>query len=167
MSLATTVASTALTIKGQKDQAKAQAIMQERATKAENKRLAEEGSAIRLNEQIQQENKAVEMQAAAIKAKQARARARTAAGEAGVAGQSVDDLINSFTQQEAAFRIGLRRQESQMDTARGAQLRGASSASEQNLIRINQPIQRPDYAGTIVRGINQGISSYLMLKPTG
>lgn len=160
------VATTALSIKGQRDNAKAQAIMQDRATKAEYARAAEEGSALRLNQQIQQENRAVEQQAAAIKAEKARARARTAAGESGVSGQSVDDLINSYTQQEAAFRLGLKRQAVNQDLAANAQLRSAGLQSANNLIRINQPIQQPDYAGTIMSGINQGLSNYLALKPT-
>ena len=98
------------------------------------------------------------IQASTTKAREARATARVSAGEAGVAGLSVDALINSLTQQEAQYRFSETQNQQMTDVNRDLQLRDAGLGSEMNLLRINKPIAQPDYLGSLLSGAQTGMS---------
>ena len=158
------IATTALSIRGQQQAAKAQAKYQKQASEAEAKRASQQMSAERIQEAFQNEERAKEIQLAAKKAKEARARATVAAGESGVAGLSVDALLNDFTRQEATYRFGLQRQGKQTAVARDLRLKDMGLQSYNTQIAINKPIEQPDYAGSIASGVSTGLSLYSVGK---
>ena len=109
--------------------------------------------------QEQQENIAAaqRIQVASKKAEEARASARVSASEAGVAGISVDALINDLSREEAEYRFSVTQQQEFTNVNRELQLRDAGLSSNLNLLRINRPISQPDYAGAVVRGVSTGV----------
>jgi hypothetical protein len=165
IAIAAGVAQTGLSIKSQRDAAKAQEKYQAAASKAESARAQQQMGAERIQQAFQNEERAKEIQNAARKADEARARARVSAGEAGVAGTSVDALLNDFSRQEAAFRFGLQRQGEQMDVSRELRLKDMGLQSYNTQISINKPIKQPDYAGAIASGISTGLSIYSTKTP--
>jgi len=160
----TTIATTALSIRGQQQAAAAQAKYQKQASEAENQRALQQMSAERIQEAFQNEERAKEIELAAKKAREARSRATVAAGESGVTGLSVDALLNDFTRQEATYRFGLQRQGQQMAVARDLRLKDMGLQSYNTQIAINKPIAQPDYAGALVSGVNTGLSIYSATK---
>ena len=91
------VATSALSIRGQQQQAKSQAKAQANATLAERQRLMQQQSAERINQAFQNEQVAAQLQVSTTKAREARATARVSAGESGVSGISVDALNKPCT----------------------------------------------------------------------
>lgn len=164
LAIGASVAQAGLSIAGQKASAKAQAIAQARASKAEVERYRQETNAARISQRFRYEEEAQQLQSASIKAMQARARARVAAGEAGVAGKSVDALLDDFSRQESMYRFGLTRQSRQRDVARNLQLKDMNQQSYNTLLQINQPIEQPDYAGAIFGAVSSGLSIYSGIK---
>lgn len=154
------VASAGLTIHGQRQAAKTQAKVQKNATIAEQQRHLQEMSAMRLQQRQEQVAAAQGIQQSATKAREARARARVSAGEAGVAGLSVDALINDLTRQEAEYRFSVQQQQEFNDVNRELALEGGAMQSRMNLLSINKPIEQPNYLGAALRGTQTGMSMY-------
>ena len=159
-SIYSSVAGAALSIRGQQQQAKMQARMQAAQSKAENQRYLAEVSAMRMQQAQQQQAVAQQIEDSTRQAREARATARVSAGESGVTGLSVDALISDFTRQEAEFRFATFQQQEMANVNRELQLQDASRQSEQNLISINQPIQRPNYAGAAIDLFGTGAEIY-------
>jgi uncharacterized protein YlxW (UPF0749 family) len=161
------VAQAGLSIAGQKASAKAQATAQARSSKAEVERYRQQANAARISQRFRLEQEAQQLQSASIQAMKARASARMAAGDAGVAGNSVEALLNDFSRQEATYRFGLTRQSGQRDIATNLQLKDMNQQSYNTLLQINQPIEQPDYAGAIFGAASTGLSIYSgVKKPT-
>lgn len=153
---------TGVTLYGQSEAASANAKYQVAAATARNREIEENYAlalksyhlqANSLNDRAAQENERVSTadQQNVIRAAQARATARTAAGEAGVAGLSVDALLRDFTAQESRYREGLYRNNefvqrniaSEKDAARLV----AEGRSNQIQPFVAQPIAQPNYLG--------------------
>jgi hypothetical protein len=98
------------------------------------------------------------------KAMEARATARVSSGEAGVAGLSVDALINDMTRKEAEFNARTQQQTQFSDVNRKLQLRDAGLGFSNNMLRINKPIEQPNYLGAALSGAQTGLSTYSALK---
>jgi multidrug efflux pump subunit AcrA (membrane-fusion protein) len=158
------VATSALSIQGQRQQAKAQARAQANQTKAEQQRLLQQQSAERINQRFKEEQAATQLQKATIKARQARATARVSAGESGVSGISVDALMNDLTRKQAVYSFGLTRQLEQSNIATDLRMQDNALGSSQRLLAINKPIEQPDYLGGILRGANTGLNTYGILS---
>jgi hypothetical protein len=135
-----TVATTGLTIRGQ-----------------QQARLVNEMSSMRMQQQQENIAAAQRIQVASQKAEEARATARVSAGEAGVAGLSVDALINDLSREEAQYRFSVTQQQEFTNINRELAFRDAGLSSSMNMLRINKPIAQPDYAGAVVRGISTGV----------
>ena len=101
------VASSGLQIQGQRQQAKIQRKVQENASKVERQRYLNEVSSLRTQQAQEQVAAAQKLQANKTRAREARATARVSAGEAGVAGLSVDALMNDLTRKEAMYNLSL------------------------------------------------------------
>lgn len=160
-------ATAGLSIHGQRQAAKTQAKVQRNATIAEQQRHLQEVSAMRLRQRQEQVAAAQQIQQSATKAREARATARVSAGEAGVAGLSVDALINDMTRKEAEHRFSITQQQQFNDVNRDLGLQDAAMRSRMNLLSINKPIEQPNYAGAILGGISTGLSSYSALSDAG
>lgn len=164
ISIGLAVAQTGATIMGQRQMAAAQERAQANASKAERQRYLHEVSSMRIQQGQEQVAAAQRLQESTKKAREARATARVSAGEAGVAGLSVDALINDLTRKEAEYNFNTQKQLQMSDVNRTLQLRDAGLGFTNNMLRINKPIEQPNYLGAALSGAQTGLSTYSALK---
>ena len=150
LSFGLSLASSGMSLMAQRNQAKAQKAAQKAATQRENARYRREASAMRLKEAQEDLVMTREIQDSAVKARAARSTAMVAAGESGVVGLSVDALIDDYTRQEADYRFSVTEQNRLTGINNQLQLTEAGYRSQNNLIKINKPIQKPNYLGEAV-----------------
>jgi hypothetical protein len=117
--------------------------MQAQAAAAERQRALQEQTSLRMRQAQEQEAVGRELEQVSRKSQAALARARVSAGEAGVAGASVDALMGDYLRQEAGYRSALLRQQELSGIGTGLGLEQIGLASQQRLIGINQPIAEP------------------------
>ena len=153
-----------MTIAGQRQQAKTQAKVQANASAAERQRYLQEVSSMRIQQGQEQVAAAQRIQESTRKAREARSTARVSAGEAGVAGLSVDALINDLTREEASYNFATQQQTQMNDVNRSLQLRDAGLGFTNNMLRINKPIEQPNYLGAALSGAQTGLSTYSVTK---
>ena len=158
------VASAGLQIRGQQIQAKTQRKVQKNASAVERQRYLNEVSSLRTQQGQEQVAMAQKLQANKTKAREARATARVSAGEAGVAGLSVNALMNDLTRKEAMYNNSVNTQGQMLDVRRELSLRDAGLGFTNNMLRINRPIEEVNYAGAIVSGAQTGLSTYGAIK---
>ena len=164
ISIGMAVASTAMQVSGQRQMAKTQARVQANASAAERQRYLQEVSSMRVQQGQEQVAAAQRINESAKKAREARATARVSAGESGVAGLSVDALINDLTREEAEYSFATQQQLQMNDVGRSMQLQNAGLGFTNNMLRINRPIEQPDYLGAALSGAQTGMSTYSALK---
>ena len=157
-------ASAGAQVHGQRQQAKTQAKVQANASAAERERYLREVSSMRVQQGQEEVAAAQRVNESARKAREARATARVSAGEAGVAGLSVDALINDLTREEANYNFATQQQLQMNDVGRSMQLDNAGLSFTNNMLRINRPIEKPDYLGAAISGAQTGMSTYSTLK---
>ena len=145
---------------GARRQAKAQAAYQAQSAAAEQQRALQEQSSIRMRQAQEQEATARELEQVSRKSQEALARARVSAGEAGVAGASVQALMDDYTRQEAGYRAATLRQQEMSALGTQLGLEQAGLASQQRLISINQPISKPSFLTAGLGAISSGLSGY-------
>ena len=145
---------------GAREQAKAQAKYQAQASAAERLRLQQEQSSMRMRQAQEQEAVGRELEQVSRKSQAALARARVSAGEAGVAGASVQALMNDYMRQEAGYRAALLRQQELGGVSTGLGLEQAGFASMQRQIGINQPINRPSALGAVLGTATSALGAY-------
>ena len=143
---------------GQSQQAEAQAQAQANASEAERSRASQEGSQIRLRQGQQRVGLANEMEKGFRQANRARATAAVASAEGGVGGRVAELIDKDITVKHAMFNRSLVRQSSENDLSSDLQAQNAALRSEQNQIRINQPIAKPNplaLIGSLIGGVAQ------------
>lgn len=145
---------------GARQQAKAQAAYQAQSAAAERQRALQEQSSIRMRQAQEQEATARELEQVSRKSQEALARARVSAGEAGVAGASVQALMDDYTRQEAGYRAATLRQQELTGVGTQLGLEQAGLASQQRLIGIQQPISKPSFLTAGLSAISGGLSGY-------
>lgn len=145
---------------GQRQQAKQQAAFQAQSAAAERQRALQEQSSIRMRQAQEQEATARELEQVSRKSREALARARVSAGEAGVAGASVQALMDDYTRQEAGYRAATLRQQELTGVGTQLGLEQAGLASQQRLISINQPISKPSFLTAGLQAVSGGLSGY-------
>jgi len=158
--LALGAGSAGLQYAGQRRQAKQQAQFQQRAADAERQRSLMEQRSIRIRQAQEQEATAREIGEVSKKAREAMATATVSAGESGVAGLSVDALLDDYVRQEATYRMGVTRQQEMKDLQTGLALTDAGFRSQNRLIDINRPINRPSFLTGAVNVASSGLSGY-------
>ena len=158
------IASMGSQIMGQSQQAKAQAKVQANASAAERQRYLQEVSSMRIQQGQEEVAAAQRVNESARKAREARSTARVSAGEAGVAGLSVDALINDLTREEAEFNFATQQQLQMSNVNRTMQLDQAGLGFTNNMLRINKPIEQPNYLGAALGGAQTGLSTYSVTK---
>ena len=150
-------ASSALSVYGQHQQARTQQKYQNLAVSQEAARFMREQSAMRREQAQREQSAAEESLAIQLRAQRAAATATTAAGEAGVSGSSVDDLINSYFQQEGDYRRALTMEQGFQKEATGTALLEGGFRTQMETTRIRRPINAP----SLVEGVvNIGASLY-------
>ena len=162
-SVAMGVASAGLQIVGMRNQAKTQAKMQENASKVERTRYLNEVSSLRTQQRQEADAVAQKLMANKTKAMEAQSTANLAAMEAGVSGISVDALKQDLSRKEAMYNQSIAKQSRMFDVRREIALRDAGLGFTNNMLRINKPIEEPNYAGAIVGGASTGLSTYSAL----
>jgi hypothetical protein len=140
---------------GQRQRAKSQEAFQARSLAAEGQRSAQEQTSIRMQEAQKQEAVGRELEQVSIKSKEALARARVSAGEAGVAGASIQSLMDDYIRQEAGYRAAALRQQELGGIGTGLALEQAQFASTQRQIGIGQPITQPSLLTATLQGATQ------------
>ena len=157
-------AQTATSIIGQRQQAEMQQQAQATASVQERQRYLAEVSAMRTQQQQEMVARAQRIQEANRKAMEARATARVSAGESGVSGLSVDALLGDLTRKEAEYTFSEQQQAEMTDVNRQLQLKEAGIGFNRNMLRINRPIEQPDYLGSALGGIQSGLSTYSSVR---
>ena len=157
-------AQTVSSIVGQRQQAEMQQQAQATASAQERQRYMAEVSAMRTQQQQEMVARAQRIQEANRKAMEARATARVSAGESGVSGLSVDALLGDLTRKEAEYTFSEQQQAEMTDVNRQLQLKEAGIGFNRNMLRINRPIEQPDYLGSALGGIQSGLSTYSSLR---
>jgi hypothetical protein len=145
---------------GQQRQAKQQAAYQAQAAAAERQRFQQEQTSMRMRQAQEQEAVGRELEQVSKKSQAALARARVSAGEAGVAGASVQALMDDYMRQEAGYRAATLRQQELGGISTAMGLEQAGFATQQRQIGINQPIDRPSALGALLQAGQQAVSGY-------
>jgi len=156
------MASGLLGFAAQSGQAKAQAQMQRRASIAENTRQAQQVSAMRQQQATESLRLAQEASRANRVSMEAMARKQVAAGEAGISAESASYLaeMRDLQRQVAEHNYVLNQNRYLSEQAYELQARDIGLASQQNLININRPINKPDFISTMLGSATQSIQSY-------
>ena len=151
------VASPLVGYMGQRQQAKQQAAYQAQAAAAERQRFMQEQTSIRMRQAQEQEAVGSELEQVSRKSQEALSRARVSAGEAGVAGASVQALMDDYVRQEAGYRAATLRQQELGGVATGLGLEQAGFATQQRQIGINRPIARPSFLTAGLQSLSGGL----------
>ena len=154
------VASAGLSYMGQRQQARQQARFQAQAAAAERQRFLQEQTSLRMRQAQEQEAVGRELEQVSRKSQAALARARVSAGEAGVAGASVQALMDDYMRQEGAYRASILRQQELGALGTGLGLEQAGFATQQRQIGLSQPIDKPSPLGALMQAGQQAISGY-------
>jgi hypothetical protein len=148
---------------GQQQQANQQAayqaalVQQRNQQISENQRLAQQSylqQANQVNLKQQQEGEAASqaIQSTQIDALQAKARARVAAGESGLSGLSVENLLADFDRQDAVYRDSVRHNLQYSRLQSQEDIKGLRAQAEGRYQEIQpylpEPITRPSFLGT-------------------
>jgi len=142
---------------GQRQQAKQQAAYQAQAAAAERQRFMQEQTSLRMRQAQEQEAVGRELEQVSKKSQEALSRARVSAGEAGVAGASVQALMDDYVRQEAGYRAATLRQQELGGVATGLGLEQAGFATQQRQIGINRPIARPSFLTAGLQSLSGGL----------
>ena len=147
-----------LSIKGQRDAAKQQARVQAQASGAERQRFLQQMTASRIDQAQERIAAAKRIQEAQRASRAALSKSVVSAGEAGVSGVSVDALEGDIQRETAEFTFGTQQQLEFNDIARNFAMKDAKMATTMNQLRINQPIQQPDFASSIFGAVQTGLN---------
>jgi len=153
------VTSAGLQFAGQRRMAKQQAQYQAQAAAAERQRFLQEQTSLRMRQAQEQEAVGRELEQVSKKSQEALARARVSAGEAGVAGASVQALMDDYTRQEAGYRAALLRQQELGGVATGLGIEQAGFATMQRQIGIARPIDRPSFLTAGLQSLSGGLGA--------
>ena len=153
-----------MTIAGQRQQAKTQAKVQANASAAERQRYLQEVSSMRVQQGQEEVAAAQKIQESIRKTREAKATAFVAAGERGVAGLSVDSILRDMDRQLGRDQFNTAQQLQMNDVGRSMQLENAGLGFTNNMLRINKPIEKPDYLGAAISGAQTGLSTYSVTK---
>ena len=145
---------------GARQQAKQQAAYQAQAAAAERQRFLQEQTSIRMRQAQEQEAVGRELEQVSRKSQEALARARVSAGEAGVAGASVQALMDDYVRQEGGYRAALLRQQELSGVGTGLQLEQAGFGTQQRQIGINRPIARPSFLTAALSTATGALGAY-------
>jgi hypothetical protein len=170
-----TAASTAYSLYAQSQQTAAQNKYQQRLAENRDKEIESNyelsvASANRqyrdLQERQQQESEAAaqKLQAGAVEGGEARSRALTAAGEAGVSGLSVNALLSDFMGQEAKYRESVKTNAGYANDQLRQEMEGVNAQASGRIASISpyvkQPVETPNYFGGAMRVGGSALDAY-------
>tara|TARA_Y100000361_G_C11157112_1_gene344856 strand:+ start:2435 stop:3025 length:591 start_codon:yes stop_codon:yes gene_type:complete len=167
ISMTVAALSTANSVVQQRNAIKAQKKVQANASAQERARYLNEVSVTRQRQRQEQIVAAQQLQESQTQAMEARATARTSAGESGVSGLSVDALIGDLTRQEAEYNFSIQQQQQFQEQNTNNVLEAAGLGFTANMLRINKPIPKTDYFGAALQGAQTGLSFYNSANKAG
>jgi hypothetical protein len=129
--------------------------------KLANEAFVNQAGQARLRQSQEAEAAAQEKFEVSKQANQARATARVSAGESGVAGVSVDNLLSDFYRQEAEFNTNTDRNLEISDAQTGAEIQGLRAGAIDRVIGSKRaPVNRPSFLATGLGIANNAIGAY-------
>ena len=161
------VAQAGMSIQGQKQQADAQRQVQRNASEAERRRYLNEAASQRIRDAQQSIADAQKIQFNQRQGIKTKATARTAAGEAGVTGQAVSQLIQSIDRQQAGDNFAIQQNIAMRNVQSDLRLRDMGLNHQNNLLRINKPIDKPNVLGALMDGAQFGMQMGALGKEAG
>ena len=145
---------------GQRQQAKAQAAYQAQSIAAAQKKAGFQRTSQILESQQKRLALAQETGKITKAAQEKRACATVSAGEAGVSGLSVQALMDDYVRQQAGLQAAVTTQEKLYGLQTGMNLQQLGLASQQEILGLSQPIERPSLLTAGLGAISGGLSGY-------
>ena len=145
---------------GQRQQAKAQAAYQAQSIAAAQKKAGFQRTSEILEAQQKRLALAQETGKITKAAREKLASATVSAGEAGVSGLSVQALMDDYVRQQAGLQAAVTTQEKLYGLQTGMNLQQIRLASEQEILGLSQPIERPSLLTAGLGAISGGLSGY-------
>jgi len=155
-----------LTFGAQSQQASMQRQAQKRAAIAENARYAAQVSATRRQQAADALRVAQEVQQVNRASIEAMARKQVAAGEAGISPESASYLaeMRDLERQVAQHSYAFQQRQALADESFELRARDLGLQSQQNLINIDRPVERPSFLGTALQSTLGSLSAYSTAK---
>jgi len=154
------VASAGAGYAGQRQQAKAQAAYQAQSIAAAQKKAGFQRTSQILESQQKKLALAQESEKITKKARETLASATVSAGEAGVSGLSVQALMDDYVRQQAGLQAAVTTQEKLYGLQTGMSLQQIGLASQQEILGLSQPINRPSLLLSGLQAVSGGLSGY-------
>jgi len=145
---------------GQRQQAKAQAAYQAQSIAAAQRKAGFQRTSQILEAQQKRLALAQETGKITKAAREQLASATVSAGEAGVSGLSVQALMDDYVRQQAGLQAAVTTQEKLYGLQRGMGLRQLGLASEQEILGLSQPIEKPSLLSAGLGAVSGGLSGY-------
>lgn len=149
--LALTVASTAASLKGQREQQKAQAQYQDKLDLETNRVANQQLSQLAIRKSQETEATAAEKLRASREAVGQASTARVALAESGVSGNSASQLLRDYTQQQGLYTAALDRQLSITSSSLRTQGEAIRTQAGYDKTAAARPIAGPDYFGAAAK----------------
>lgn len=157
ISSAITVASTAASMVGQSQMASAQEAYNRQTADAARQAYKDNIATLQLQRTQEREAASAELENAGREALQARATQRTAAGEAGVSGLSVDALTRDFMARELNFATNTKANFQNKSEQIDREMVGARAGAISQINQANAPVNRPNY---LEAGLRMGAGAF-------
>ena len=145
---------------GQRQQAKAQAAYQAQSIAAVQKKEGFQRTSQLLESQQKKMALAQETSKITKAAQEKLASATVSAGEAGVSGLSVQALMDDYVRQQAGLQAAVTTQEKLYGLQTGMSLQQIGLASQQEILGLSQPINRPSLLLSGLQAVSGGLSGY-------
>ena len=162
--LAVGALSSGVSFAGQRQQAKAQMALQSQQIRAAQQKLGFQRTAALLERQQQEKAVAQEKGRAAKAGEAIVSRAVVSAGEAGVSGLSVQALMDDYIRQQAGQVAALTSQDKLYALRHGLNLQQLGMASEQEILGLSKPINKPSALGLALNVGSSALSGYSTYK---
>ena len=154
------VASAGAGYAGQRQQAKAQAAYQAQSIAAVQKKEGFQRTSQILESEQKRLALAQETGRITKAAQEKLASATVSAGEAGVSGLSVQALMDDYVRQQAGLQAAVTTQEKLYGLQTGMSLQQIGLASQQEILGLSQPINRPSLLLSGLQAVSGGLSGY-------
>ena len=149
---------------GQRQAAKAQALVQQRATINEQKRHLLEVGTMRLRQAQEDVAAAQKIAENQRKATQAFATGVASSVSANVSGINVGAMLGDIMRGRARRDVSILQQQRMADVGRFVAMRDAGNRTTQNYLRINRPIKQPNILEAALEGAQTGLSTQQVIS---
>ncbi len=156
-----------MSIMGQKQQADAQEQVQANATEMEQQRYRNEATAQRIRDAQNAVADAQKIQFNQRQGDQTKATGTLAALEGGVQGNVLQGLLTNIDRLQATDNFAIQQNVAMRNTQSELRLRDMGLNHKNNLLRINKPIEQPNYLASLIDGASFGMQMGALGKEAG